>query len=178
MKSARKVFAVLVTFTFFQGSYLYAQAPADSAGLEALKALEGSWSGPTFKHQDERVWGEEDAIVTYRVTGSRSAVVETLFPGTRSEMTTVYHDDSQGNLVMTHYCNARNQPKMELVSFENHQLKFELVADADIDAAHEHHAHALTITVAEDGSLVHDWTNHNMGEAADLRNIKLERIEQ
>ncbi|MGP1666948.1 MAG: hypothetical protein ACTS5I_13750 [Rhodanobacter sp.] len=176
MKFSRNVFSVLVTFTLFQSSHLYAQAPADSAGLEALKSLEGSWSGPTFKHQGERVWAEQDAIVTYKVTGSRSAVVETLFPGTPAEMTTVYHDDSQGNLVMTHYCNARNQPKMQLVSFENHQLKFELTADADIDAAHEHHAHALTLTVGDDGSLVHDWTNHNMGQAADLRNIKLVRM--
>jgi hypothetical protein len=178
MKNARKVISALIAFTFFQCSCLYAQTTADSAGLEALKALEGSWSGPTFKHQDERVWAEESAIVTYKVTGSRSAVVETLFPGTPAEMTTVYHDDSDGNLVMTHYCNARNQPKMELISFENHQLKFELTADADIDVAHEHHAHALTITVGEDGSLVHDWTNHNMGQAADLRNIKLVRVEQ
>jgi hypothetical protein len=178
MRNVSKVFSALITFTFFQSSSLYAQAPADSAGLEALKALEGNWSGPTFKHQDERVWAEQEAVVTYKVTGSRSAVVETLFPGTPAEMTTVYHDDSEGNLVMTHYCNARNQPKMELVSFEDSQLKFELAADADIDTAHEHHAHELTITVGEDGSLQHDWTNHNMGEAADLRNIKLVRMEQ
>ncbi len=174
----RNVLVVALSFTFIHSSSLHAQPP-DSAGLQALKALEGSWAGPTFKHQGERVWAEQsDAVVTYKVTGAGSAVVETLFPGTPSEMTTVYHDDSHGNLVMTHYCNARNQPKMELVSFENHQLKFELAADADIDAAHEHHAHELTITLGADGSLQHDWTNHNMGQAADLRNIKLVRMEE
>jgi hypothetical protein len=31
---------------------------------------------------------EEEAIVTYKVTGSRSAVVETLFPGTPSALYT------------------------------------------------------------------------------------------
>lgn len=175
-KHASKVFPVLFIFAFLQSSSIYAQAPADSAGLEALKALEGSWSGSTYKHQDERVWGESEAVVTYKVTGARSAVVETLFPGTPQEMTTVYHDDPDGNLVMTHYCNARNQPKMELVSFENNRLEFRLAPDADIDAAHEHHAHELTITVGEDGSLQHDWTNHNMGQEADLRNIKLVRL--
>jgi hypothetical protein len=178
MKNARKVFSVLLTFTFFQSSYLQAQAPADSAGLVALKALEGSWAGPTYKHSDARgVWAEEDVVVTYEVTGAGSAVVETLFPGAPNEMTTVYHDDSAGNLVMTHYCNARNQPKMALVSFDEQQLKFALTADADIDAAHEHHAHELTITLGDDDSLQHDWTNHNMGQAADMRNIKLVRRE-
>jgi len=173
-----KLFSVLVSLTFFQSSYLLAQAPADSAGLQALKALAGSWSGPTYKHKDERVWAEEEAVVTYKVTGAGSAVVETLFPGKPNEMTTVYHDDSAGNLVMTHYCNARNQPKMELVNFENNRLEFKLAADADIDAGHEHHAHELTITLGEDGSLQHDWTNHNMGAAADMRNIKLIRLEE
>jgi hypothetical protein len=172
-----KVLAILFTFAFFQSSSLYAQAPADSAGLQAIRALEGSWSGSTYKHKDERVWAEEsDVVVTYKVTGGRSAVVETLFPGTPSEMTTVYHDDPDGKLVMTHYCNARNQPKMELISFENNRFEFKLAADADIDAAHEHHAHELIIAIGEDGSLQHDWTNHNMGQAADLRNIKLVRL--
>jgi hypothetical protein len=179
MKYARNVLSLLFTLTLFPSSSLLAQSPPDSAGLQALKALAGSWSGPTYKHnKDDRVWAEEPAVVTYKVTGAGSAVVETLFPGQPNEMTTVYHDDSAGNLVMTHYCNARNQPKMELVSFEDHRLKFELTDDADIDAAHEHHAHELTITLGEDGSLMHDWKNHNMGEAADMRNIKLVRMEQ
>jgi hypothetical protein len=177
MKNAGKVFSVVLTLAFFPGSSLYAQAPADSDGLLALKALAGSWAGPTYKHKDDRVWAEEETMVTYKVTGGGSAIVETLFPGTPGEMTTVYHDDSRGHLVMTHYCNARNQPKMTLVSFENHQLKFELAPDADIDAAHEHHAHELTLTLGEDGSLQHDWTNHNMGQEADLRNIRLVRME-
>ena len=93
-------------------------------------------------------------------------------------MTTVYHDDKNGNLVMTHYCTAGNQPKLELISFENNQLDFRLAPDADIDAGHEHHAHELTITIGADGSLAHDWTNHNMGQQADLRNIKLVRVAQ
>ncbi|MDY6983368.1 MAG: hypothetical protein SV422_09780 [Pseudomonadota bacterium] len=179
MKRRYKVFAAVIALSSFQSYGLYAQTPADSEGLLALKTLAGSWSGPTYKHKDERVWAQEDnAVVTYKLTGGGSAVVETLFPGTPSEMTTVYHDDSQGRLVMTHYCNARNQPKLELVSFENNQLTFELAADADIDAEHEHHAHGLTITIGDDGSLQHDWTNHNMGEAADLRNIRLSRVQQ
>lgn len=179
MRSRSKVTALtaaLMTVAFLHSTNVHAQAPADSAGLTALKALAGDWAGPTYKHKDERVWAqEENSVVTYRLTGGGSAVVETMFPGTPSEMTTVYHDDSAGKLVMTHYCNARNQPKMELVSFENNQLAFELAADADIDAEHEHHAHALTLTLGADGSLQHDWTNHHMGAPSDLRNIKLVR---
>ena len=179
MNCSSKVLSALVTIALFHSTPLIAQAPADSEGLIALKALAGSWVGPTYKHKDERVWAQEEhSVVTYKLTGGGSAVVETLFPGTPSEMTTVYHDDSSGKLVMTHYCNARNQPKMELVSMDGRQLVFKLADDADIDAAHEHHAHELTITLGEDGSLQHDWTNHNMGAPADLRNIKLVRMEQ
>jgi hypothetical protein len=172
----RKVFSVLVAVVLSQSGLVQAQTITGSSGLEALKTLAGSWSGSTYKHKDERVWGESDALVTYTITGRGSAVVETLFPGTNQEMTTVYHDDPQGNLVMTHYCNAGNQPKMELVSFADNQLHFKLAPDADIDVEHEHHAHELIIGIGEDGSLQHDWTNHNMGQAADLRNIKLARM--
>jgi hypothetical protein len=118
------------------------------------------------------------AVVTYEVVGMGSAVVETLFPDTSRAMTTVYHDDPAGNLVMTHYCTAGNQPLLALVGADGDQLHFELSPDDHtIDVEHEGHAHELTITIGADGTLEHDWLNWAMGAPAATRNIRLERVE-
>lgn len=159
--------ATISAALMFFGSAAVAQEIVGSPELEMLKKLEGRWEGSTDR-------GPTEAVVTYSVTGRGSAVVETLFPGTRREMTTVYHDDHNGHLVMTHYCNAGNQPLLSLVSASDNQLYFELSPDdRGIDVEHEAHAHELTITFNEDGTLVHDWLNWDMGEPAATRNIAL-----
>ena len=144
---------------------------ANSPELEIMKSLEGRWEGSTTP-------GDPEAVVTYMVTGRGSTVVEMLFPGTRREMMTVYHDDDKGQLVMTHYCNAGNQPYLSLVQSSNDELHFELSPnDQTIDVENEWHAHGLTLTVSEDGTLVHDWRYWNNGEREGGRNIQLVKVD-
>lgn len=143
-----------------------------SPGLEKLRSLAGRWEGTTFRASE----GTTDAVVTYALTGGGSAVIETMFPGTTREMTTVYHDDSSGRLVATHYCNAANQPKLRLVDGQGDRLYFVLAPDADIKADLEGHAHELTLRFGADGSLTHDWLNHYLGKPGQQRNIQLRKV--
>ena len=145
-----------------------------SPELEKIKGLAGRWEGTTFREAN----GTSAAVVTYEVTAAGSAVIEKLFPGTKGEMTTVYHDDSSGRLVATHYCNAANQPKLRLMESNGERLYFVLSPDSDIKADLEGHAHELTLLVGADGSLTHDWLNHYLGAPAAKRNITLTRIKQ
>jgi hypothetical protein len=144
-----------------------------SPGLERMKSLAGRWEGTTFRERE----GTSAAVMTYSVTGAGSAVIETMFPGTAREMTTVYHDDSSGRLVATHYCNAANQPKLRLTESDGTTLRFVLAPDADIKADLEGHAHNLTVTLTPDGSLVHDWLNHYLGQPSAARNIALKKVQ-
>jgi hypothetical protein len=143
-----------------------------STGLEKMRSLAGRWEGTTFRKSE----GSTPAVVTYALTGAGSAVIETLFPGTPREMTTVYHDDSSGRLVATHYCNAANQPKLRLVEGTDNRLYFVLAPDADIKADLEGHAHELTLKFGADGSLSHDWLNHYLGKPGQERNIQLQKV--
>lgn len=68
-----------------------------------LKALTGDWT---------MAGGDGLTMVSYRVVGAGSAVVETIMPGMDHEMVTVYTLD-KGELVLTHYCSAGNQPHMK-----------------------------------------------------------------
>jgi len=142
-----------------------------SPELEKIKTLAGRWEGTTFRASQ----GTRPAVVTYEVTAAGSAVVEKLFAGTPGEMTTIYHDDSSGRLVAHHYCSAANQPLLRLQESEGERLYFVLAPDADIDADLETHAHELTLRVGADGTLVHDWLNHALGQPGDERNFKLTR---
>lgn len=142
-----------------------------SRDLEKIKGLAGRWEGTTFRERE----GTSAAVVTYEVTAAGSAVIERLFPGTPREMTTVYHDDSSGRLVATHYCNAANQPRLRLMESNGERLYFVLSPDADIKVELEGHAHELTLLVGADGSLTHDWLNHYLGKPGQQRNIKLTR---
>jgi len=143
-----------------------------SPEFQAMKGLAGRWEGTTFRERE----GTSAAVVTYEITAAGSAVIEKLFPGTAREMTTVYHDDSTGRLVATHYCNAANQPKLRLMDSDGQRLHFVLSPDSDIKADIEGHAHELTLLVAADGSLTHDWLNHYLGEPSAKRNITLTRV--
>jgi hypothetical protein len=144
-----------------------------SPELQKIKSLAGRWEGTTFRATE----GTNPATMTYAITAAGSAVVETMFPGRPNEMTTIYHDDSSGHLVADHYCTAANQPKLRLVEANGGQMNFELSPDSDLLADIEGHAHQLKITFSEDGTLIHDWLNHYLGEPGQARNIRLKKVE-
>jgi hypothetical protein len=94
-----------------------------SAELNRIKKLAGRWSAKTsmFGKKDEEVFTE------YAVTAAGSAVIETIFPGTQNEMISVYFDDDQGKLAMTHYCMMRNRPSFALASSTPKMIKLDVV---------------------------------------------------
>lgn len=86
-------------------------AAADTdAAFEWIKRLAGRWEGLTWwsTNPDQR----EEVTVTYSLTGRGSAVVENFSTGAEPSMTSVYHRDGE-DLRMTHYCSARNQPRLK-----------------------------------------------------------------
>src|SRR5262252_2628188 len=87
-------------------------APDNSAAtaLAKLASLAGEWEGP-FEWTGART-GTGRMNVAYSVTGYGSAVVENLTVGGVPSMMSVYHLDG-ADLRMTHYCGARNQPRLK-----------------------------------------------------------------
>jgi hypothetical protein len=79
--------------------------------FEMLASLSGRWSG-TARSGDQVLPVE----VSYELVSGGSVVMERLFRGTPHEMITMYHRDGE-RLLLTHYCTANNQPRMELVGW-------------------------------------------------------------
>ena len=80
-----------------------AQGKGDTS-FKNLKMLEGEWEGTNP--------AGIPVTVTYEVYSGGSAIMEKLQPQGEASMITVYHMDD-GNLMMTHYCSAGNQPRMK-----------------------------------------------------------------
>lgn len=107
-----------------KGEHKVHEVPPDtsSAELNRIKSLAGRWSSTTsmFGKKDEQVFTE------FEVTAGGSAVIETIFPGTPHEMVSVYYDDDQGKLAMTHYCMMRNRPHFALVESDKDTIKLDV----------------------------------------------------
>jgi hypothetical protein len=81
------------------------------AAFERLKSLAGTWEGRSTKG-----WVE---TLRYQVIARGSVVLETSFethPG--EQMATAFHMDGD-RLMLTHYCVAKNQPRLQATSFED-----------------------------------------------------------
>ena len=142
-----------------------------SQAFQQMKHLAGKWEGTIDLGK-----GPEKISASYRVTSAGSALVETIFEGTPHEMITIYHDDKNQRLGMTHYCGLNNQPKLVLIGSKENVLEFDLAKDAPVDAAHEPHMHALTLTFAGKNEMQQHWTQFAQGEKKKVVMISFKRI--
>ena len=85
-------------------------AAEDDPVLDRLGSLAGTWDGE-FTWSGARSGGGE-LDVEYYLTGGGSAVVENHVGPGGAYMTSVYHRDGD-DLRLTHYCAAKNQPRMK-----------------------------------------------------------------
>lgn len=80
-----------------------------AAAFERFKSLEGTWRGKSTKGWEERV--------IYKTIAAGSCVMETSFDAHPNEMmVTMVHLDG-GRLLLTHYCVAKNQPRLVATDF-------------------------------------------------------------
>ncbi len=142
-----------------------------SQAFQQMKQLAGNWEGMVDMGK-----GPQKIKASFRVTSAGSALVETIFEGTPNEMVTIYHDDKNHRLGLTHYCGLNNQPKMVLIGDEENTLEFDLAPDAAIDAAHEPHMHALTLTFAGKNEMKQHWTQFAQGEKKKVVVITYQRV--
>jgi hypothetical protein len=91
----------------------------DSAAFARLKTLAGEWEAETRMGK---------AHLSYEVIAGGTALVEKETAEKMAAMLTVYHLDGE-RLLMTHYCMAGNQPRMQAKAFnpESGELEFQFL---------------------------------------------------
>ena len=148
-----------------------AAASDEKSVMEKLAALEGDWM-----YLDEN--GAETDMIgsTFRLTAAGSALVEVMAPGSPEgyEMVNMYHADGD-RVLMTHYCAAGNQPRMEVKATDDEnrlEFQFESVTNlASPDANHMHHAEYV---FHGDDRLTTRWWSMQDGKISEENHVTIE----
>lgn len=139
---------------------IHAKPPVNPEELQAttafarLKTLAGDWEsvGPN---------GERSHI-NYQVISAGTAVMERFssdaLPHKSGVMITVYYID-KGQLVLTHYCIAGNQPHLRATRYngESGELDFDFVDGGNIVSGDEGHMHSARIRFVDDDHFSSEW---------------------
>jgi hypothetical protein len=145
--------------------------PADERASEAafarLKTLVGRWQAQ----------GDRDDAITYQLVAGGTALVERDTGAGRPEMVTMYHLDG-ARLLLTHYCMAGNQPRMQLQTFDpsTGELKFEFVDATNLASPAAGHMHAVAIRLAGPDEIATEWQFYENGRAKMTETTRFTRV--
>jgi len=133
---------------------LAAAAASDATEyFNRMHTLEGNWKGTVQWTGVMTSKGEMGA--RYRITGRGSALIEDLLDGEQPVMTSVYHLD-KGDLRVTHYCGAQNQPRLKAaaIDLQRNQARFEFVDITNLARPDAPHVHGLTLRMIDKDHLL------------------------
>ena len=171
-------FVAAAAFAFAAAAFAAPQASPSREGpalgaLARLAALAGEWEG-SFEWTGGRT-SRGAMSARYFTTGNGSAVVETLTVDGVPSMTTVYHSDGP-DLRMTHYCAARNQPRLKAsrIDLANGAIDFAFVDATNLSAPDAPHVTGLEVRFGDDDHVTLTFLFEGGGKPARER-ISLQR---
>lgn len=120
---------------------------ADAASAFAsLKGLAGQWEGMAE--------GQKQTI-TWKLISAGSVMMEEM---EHESMVSMYHVDND-RLLMTHYCAAQNQPRMQAeVSADGKTIAFKFIDGTNLGKSGEGHMHSMVLTIVDQNHITERWT--------------------
>jgi hypothetical protein len=127
-----------------------AQSDAQKS-FNQLKSLEGSWEGKNTQGMP--------LDVSFRDTADGSAVMCEIRGHGPENMITMFHMDGPNKLLVTHYCSAGNQPRMQAsTSPDGKTITFTFMDATNLSAPDAGHMQQLVIAVLDTNHHTEDWT--------------------
>jgi len=160
---------LIAAFVLLTATASFGQTDAQKA-FNSAKALSGTWEGNA---PDGR-----PLQVSFKVTAAGSAILsEILVPN--EDMVSMIHLDGPNRLLLTHYCAAGNQPRMEAkVSPDGKIITFNFVDATNLASPDAGHMQRMVLTVIDDTHHTEEWTFVDHGketkEVFDLHRKMLE----
>ena len=160
---ARQVLKVLIAVVLLLAQMAFASADAGDAAFDAFKSLQGAWA---IQSNGKSLTIE----MTYDV-GSKESIITEHFG---KELSVFYRD--RKDFLMTHFCNAGNQPRLRLKA--NNPLgryEFEMFDITNLPSPSTAHVQRIIYTIADDKHLELEivWKN---AEAESSEKYTLTRI--
>jgi len=138
-----------------------ANSPKDSSSetqakvaFALLKGLAGEWQSVGAKGQHSRL--------SYHVVSGGTVVMERFtsdaLQKNSGEMVTMYYLE-KGELVLTHYCIARNQPHLRATRYiaETGEVDFDFVEGGNISSGNEGHMHSAKLRFIDGDHISSEW---------------------
>jgi len=150
-----------------------AQSDAQQS-FSSLKTLAGSWEG-TVTTVPPMPGSDNTIKVTLRVTSRGNALMhEMTGPGSPDDPITMLYLEN-GRLLLTHYCDAGNRPRMAgALSADRKSVAFDMV---DIAGSTEHgHMHQAAFTIVGPDHHVEEWTFMMPGDVHVHARMDLHRV--
>ena len=141
-------------------------AQAARAAFERFKKLSGSWEGKSTKG-----WTE---VNKYRVIAKGSVVMGTSFEAHPNEtMVTMFHMDGD-RLMLTHYCVAKNQPRMVAteISQDGAEVTFEFLDGTNMASRDKGHMDKAIFRFKSDDEFTSQWTWYQDGKESWMEEIR------
>ena len=145
-----------------------ANNPMDAqAAFARLKTLAGEWEADTAMGK---------ARLSYELIAGGTAVVERESGDKIPAMLTVYHLDG-GRLLLTHYCMAGNQPRMQARSFNpaTGELQFRCLDGTNLTAGAGHMRNA-TFRMMDHDHLLTEWEFYENGQQKFAETARYTRV--
>ena len=143
-----------------------------ATAFQHIRQLEGNWHGTMQWIGIQPQPSPLDA--TYTSTGADSAVIENLIVKGKPFMTTVYHLDG-ADLRMTHYCAAKNQPRLKATHIDDGGVDFAFVDATNIDKSHPGHVEGMKLRFVSADQVTIDFTFGGDGKQR-VEHIELKRL--
>ncbi len=130
---------------------------AAQKSFDQLKSLTGTWEGKNT---------EGMAIqVIFRDTAGGSALMSEIHGHGPENMVSMVHLDGPNRLVLTHYCGAGNQPRMQSSSSpDGKAITFDFFDGTNIASPEAGHMQRVVFTVVDANHHTEDWTFQDHGQ--------------
>lgn len=126
-----------------------------AAAFARLKTLVGEWEANTPNGKSH---------LSYELTGGGTALVERESEEKMASMMTVYHLDGS-RLILTHYCMAGNQPRMQArgINRETGEIEFQFVDITNLASPGAGHMHNATFRIIDNNHIDSEWQFYENG---------------
>lgn len=157
MNSLRIAVLTLAAISLAAVSAAAQTAPLTDAqkAFDALKSMPGTWAGKSSEGMPVRV--------EFKVTAGGSAVMSEITG--HADMISMFHMDGPDRLILTHYCAAGNQPRMQAsASPDGKVITFTYFDATNLSTPDAGHMQKMTLTLLDANHQTEEWVFADHGK--------------
>ncbi|HTS24949.1 MAG TPA: hypothetical protein VMH81_03695 [Bryobacteraceae bacterium] len=139
-----------------------------AAAFARLKTLVGDWTADTEMGKTR---------LSYELIAGGTALVERFTSEKEAPMLTVYHFDGN-RLMLTHYCSAGNQPRMQAGTFnpETGEIQFLFLDATNLASPSAGHMHNAKIRLVDQNHMSAEWQFYENGQPKFTEHAQYTRV--